>query len=96
MNVLHGYVVSGGPITRVRRKDGGFVNVLTDRDYSYGTNIVMLYDPMRDLVVGTHTQSEWAALQNGVNLDEEPPGEEEEIEENMDCGDLGCFSGTDF
>jgi hypothetical protein len=78
MHILYGYVagVERG-ITRVRRRDGGTINVLTKQQYNYGDNLVMEYDPLCNLVVNTHTAAEWEALARGDDMSE-PPGIEED------------------
>lgn len=66
-------------VVQVCRRDGGVINVLTRHSYRYGTNVVVEYDPLRQLAVGIHTVSEWEARREGVDLDETPPDEEEEL-----------------
>jgi hypothetical protein len=79
MDILRGYVVGvERGITRVRRCDGGVVNLTTMRQYRSGENLVMLYDPLREFIAESYTVSEWAALQDGVNLEDTGPEPEEE------------------
>lgn len=101
-HILRGIVIGAGPIAKVRRLDGGLLNLATPKQYKYGTNIVMMYDASRNFVLDSFTVSEWEALQADVNLDD-APGKEEEIydpdficiPEDEDEG-LGGFSSTDF
>jgi hypothetical protein len=82
MDILRGYVIGvERGITRVRRYDGGVANLTTKRQYRNGENLVMLYDPLREFIAESYTVSEWAALQDGVNLDDlgpEPDDEEDD------------------
>ena len=80
MNIIRGYVGRGGRpgVVQVCRRDGGFIHVLTRHSYKYGQNVVVEYDPLRQLAVGIHTMSEWEARQEGVDLNEVPPEEEED------------------
>jgi hypothetical protein len=89
MDILRGYVIGvERGITRVRRCDGGVANLTTTRQYRNGENIVMLYDVLRDFIAESYTVSEWAALQDGANLDDTGPEDDEEPDEPATYEDL--------